>query len=770
MRLTSLDPPPRAAPTHSEDAAAATAAADPSAAVEAVVQQYAAASGSTSLEPLRDFLTAAQRYHAAVVAAGRAGRGGRGGRGEGSDAAAATAGAATVEAARRPEPLVLEPLADKEARTAVHRLFKGLPSGAGGFPRLETSTVEAAAAAGAPDGSAAAAKPQQCVQVAVSGGRGGGDGGGGGGRGQGQKRRRDADDWAGGALRYTRFLLFKENMDSQQALSSLSKLLRCGHKVFSVAGTKDKRGVTVQQVTAFKVDPGRLAGLNRRLRGMRLGNFEFAADQLHLGDLRGNRFELVLRGVEAASADAVAEAAKGLRDTGFVNYYGLQRFGTGGVPTHRVGAALLRGQWREAVRMLLTPRPDCSRADQAEACRLYLEEGDIEGALRRMPRFLVAEPLLLQALKQHGPSGYLNALSTLPRNLRTMYIHAYQSYLWNSAASHRIATYGAAAAVQGDLVLTQSGDAARAAARNRGRPRLQEDAEGEAAAGAEGEGRDAAEGDDAAAADEDAAGEEVHVVTAAEAAAGTYSIDDVVLPLPGSQTRMPEHATAGVYASLAAADGISLDSSPHGAQEFSVTALAGAYRRVLHRPTDLEFELLHYSHPDADLATTDLQQLLAAQQEQRAQRAQGQASGAATAAPAGPAAVAAAAEPATAGPTAAVPTAAGPTAAVAAASEPAAAAQPAEAAASPAAAAPSAGGGRYLGLQLSFTLPASCYATMLIRELTKQPTSVAHHKAMPHQQEQGSGGGAAAAAGEPASMAEAPAAVATAGDAGQEAA
>ena len=140
-----------------------------------------------------------------------------------------------------------------------------------------------------------------------------------------------------------------------------------------------------------------------------------------------HRFELVLRGVEAASADAVAEAAKGLRDTGFVNYYGLQRFGTGGVPTHRqearrqgggpagrgqqgggggasccfaaeaplqqhcwlprsrlapafqpyctvasttrVGAALLRGQWREAVRMLLTPRPDCSRADQAEACR-----------------------------------------------------------------------------------------------------------------------------------------------------------------------------------------------------------------------------------------------------------------------------------------------------------------------------------------------------------------------------------------------------------------
>jgi tRNA pseudouridine13 synthase len=35
----------------------------------------------------------------------------------------------------------------------------------------------------------------------------------------------------------------------------------------------------------------------------------------------------------------------------------------------------------------------------------------------------------MQGLKQHGANGYLNALMMLPRNLRTMYIHAYQSYL-----------------------------------------------------------------------------------------------------------------------------------------------------------------------------------------------------------------------------------------------------------------------------------------------------------------------------------------------------
>lgn len=97
-----------------------------------------------------------------------------------------------------------------------------------------------------------------------------------------------------------------------------------------------------------------------------------------------------------------------------------------------------------------------------------------------------------------------------------------------------------------------------------------------------------------------------------------------------------------------------------------------------------QFELIHYAHPDADLATTDLMVLEGKQ----------------------------------------LP---GPTAAAAAAGD---AGQGAEASGSP-----------YLGLRLAFTLPASCYATMLIRELTKQPTSTAHHKASTaqHQAQQADG-------------------------------
>lgn len=51
--------------------------------------------------------------------------------------------------------------------------------------------------------------------------------------------------------------------------------------------------------------------------------------------LTGNQFQVTLREVQGASRQQLEAAAAALKQGGFINYYGLQRFGSGSVPTHR---------------------------------------------------------------------------------------------------------------------------------------------------------------------------------------------------------------------------------------------------------------------------------------------------------------------------------------------------------------------------------------------------------------------------------------------------
>lgn len=70
-----------------------------------------------------------------------------------------------------------------------------------------------------------------------------------------------------------------------------------GPKSVGYAGTKDKRAITVQNVTAYHARAENLAraqeALNRK--GIYVANFKYVKNALSLGDLSGNRFGIVLR-------------------------------------------------------------------------------------------------------------------------------------------------------------------------------------------------------------------------------------------------------------------------------------------------------------------------------------------------------------------------------------------------------------------------------------------------------------------------------------------
>ena len=229
-----------------------------------------------------------------------------------------------------PSPLVLASSNDKGYRTSLHAFF-------GLHFQLPTDTVDPP---GGGEGTGPMKKdskrPNLCIRVhPKKHSRGRGSGNGGGNAGGGQKRSRDGegkDGWSGHKRwpqdlpQYLEFTLCKENKDTGDTIGVLSRILHVKPRAFGFAGTKDRRGVTSQRVTLYKMRASRLAKL--KLRGIKIGDYRYVDRELGLGDLKGNLFTLTLRGIEDGTQDKVTRAVNAMNSSGFINYFGLQRFGT----------------------------------------------------------------------------------------------------------------------------------------------------------------------------------------------------------------------------------------------------------------------------------------------------------------------------------------------------------------------------------------------------------------------------------------------------------
>lgn len=212
---------------------------------------------------------------------------------------------------------------------------------------------------------------------------------------------------------YTYFVVHKENVDTMKAASDLASNMNMNPGSLSYAGTKDKRGKTSQLFSMRKRDPEKILRAAERLPHIHVGNFSFKADALRLGLLQGNRFRIALRHItaEAATIDA---SLTSLREMGFINYFGLQRFGNcAAIPTHRVGLALIRGEFREAVEFILQPRDGDVPFMQAVR-EHWWRHRDAEAALKLLFKTnRGVEAKLLTGLAKYGANDFVTSLENV---------------------------------------------------------------------------------------------------------------------------------------------------------------------------------------------------------------------------------------------------------------------------------------------------------------------------------------------------------------------
>ncbi|XP_032741320.1 pseudouridylate synthase 7 homolog-like protein [Rattus rattus] len=358
---------------------------------------------------------------------------------------------------------------------------------------------------------------------------------------------------------YTAFTLQKENLEMFEAIGFLAIKLGVIPSDFSYAGLKDKKAITYQSMVVRKVTPERLKTIEEEIKKKRMNVFNVRSvdDSLRLGQLKGNHFEIIIRNLRNQPNDSanlrerILEAIENVKNKGFVNYYGPQRFGKGKkIQTDRIGLALLKNEMVKAIKLFLTPEDADDPVNKAK--KYFLQTEDAKGTLSLMPEFRVRERALLESLHRFGVTeeGCVQAWFSFPHSMRIFYIHAYSSRVWNEAASYRLAAYGPKV-VKGDLVC------------------LDEDA------------------------DEHLPSSKVHLVTEEEESADTYALHQVVLPVLGYNVQYPENKVGRWYQGVLGRDGLQ-------ACRFRVPALKlnvpGCYRHIVKHPHNVSHRLVH---PDA---------------------------------------------------------------------------------------------------------------------------------------------------------------------------
>jgi len=250
-----------------------------------------------------------------------------------------------------------------------------------------------------------------------------------------------------------------EGWDTNDFARELSNQLGVSRERVSWAGTKDKHAITTQLFSVYGIDPDALPTLNRTTVEV-LGR---SGRALEFGDLAGNAFEIAVdspdvterRTIEDRLASITAELAALTAQTdpvvqrgsieahvGVLNFFGQQRFGSQRPITHEVGLEIVRDEWEAAV-MAYLGRPSEHEPEDTQEARAFVEEThDWSEALDRFPHRLQYERSMLHALAEHdgptGPAAFQRALERLPSNLRRLFVHAAQSFVFNRILSRRL--------------------------------------------------------------------------------------------------------------------------------------------------------------------------------------------------------------------------------------------------------------------------------------------------------------------------------------------
>ena len=241
---------------------------------------------------------------------------------------------------------------------------------------------------------------------------------------------------AGKKARFATFTVQKMGISTMDTSTILASSLKLPRNLVSYAGLKDKRAVTVQQMSVPSHTINELMKLE--FSRFNLRDFSYSRRPIQIGDLWGNRFTILLRELEVDS-DTALSAAEAVREIPLLNYFGVQRFGLNRPNTHLAGKFLIKRDFQNAIQTMLCTE-STFESEELRIARIKLAEDlkPTEEMIDIFPKDLTYERTILHELIKH-PGEFERALQRVSPRILTLMVHAYQSFLFNRLLTQRVA-------------------------------------------------------------------------------------------------------------------------------------------------------------------------------------------------------------------------------------------------------------------------------------------------------------------------------------------
>ena len=220
------------------------------------------------------------------------------------------------------------------------------------------------------------------------------------------------------------YRLEKVGWTTHDALGLIRRHWKLDPKRMSYGGLKDRHAETTQFLTIHNGPERNFE--QERIKLVHLGR---TTEAFGPGFIRGNRFSLVLRHLTQPQVDAVLQALDHVRKFGVPNYFDDQRFGSVGRNGGYIAREMVHGRFEEALKLALVEPYEHDRGPaKKEKAILRASWGDWVKLKAELPRGHARS--LVDYLLNH-PADFKGAVARLRPELGTLYLSAYQSYLWN---------------------------------------------------------------------------------------------------------------------------------------------------------------------------------------------------------------------------------------------------------------------------------------------------------------------------------------------------